>query len=608
MATELRSPAVEGPAHRTSGISRVMLRAPNPTSTLGILVVVGAVLALIAWRPDQPVRWFAELWIGVFLGPSLLAALLTGPIAAALGGRLALRRSFLLAATGTAVAAPLLLVWRLFTIVPAVAAIPVVLVLLWVQGPVLWFRHMSLYGVSNANHLRSLPASALQPVVAIAVIFLLVRPTVPIIAAAFVFLLLGFLCCALLIRTTERPIRREFGISGMSLIRPILDHINSREPAATQALEAFFARRAIPANLRVGLITFRHQGRLKATIALPTVHPGPFGALGASDLPRKLTQALGPEAGTVFVPHTPCDHDLDLPTSAEVERVASAARGLLASLGAKGSTEVSPLVSPYANSVARAQLLGDTVLVVVSQAPGPTDDIAYAVADRLVREFEAQPGPRVALVDAHNSYVEDLGDVAYGTPIADRLMNDSRAAVAEALRCRGPGPAEVGAAERTGYTTAQHGIGPQGIRALTIRAGGRTSAYVLIDGNNLLLGMRAKILARLEGVVDDAEVMTTDNHVVHEVDGGINPVGERYPVDAIAGDVRAIVSDALAALAPVDIAAGMAEIPDVPVLGPGYTARLLTSLGDTLSVFANAFLTTFLLLVASSTVVLAALR
>jgi predicted neutral ceramidase superfamily lipid hydrolase len=120
--------------------------------------------------------------------------------------------------------------------------------------------------------------------------------------------------------------------------------------------------------------------------------------------------------------------------------------------------------------------------------------------------------------------------------------------------------------------------------------------------------MRQPILDQLKGLVDAAEVMTTDNHVVHEVDGTINSLGERYPVERIAADVRAVVVSAVADLAPAEVRVGTREIPDVPVLGPAWTARLLTSLGDTVSMFANALLITFLLLVAGSLVILLAIR
>ena len=184
----------------------------------------------------------------------------------------------------------------------------------------------------------------------------------------------------------------------------------------------------------------------------------------------------------------------------------------------------------------------------MTQAPAPTDDIDYAVADRLTREISAASGLRVAVIDAHNSYIEDRGDITYGTPAAERLLADATAAVAAARAAASPGPVDAGVAVRTDYSIGEQGIGPSGIRALVIRAGGRTSAYVLIDGNNLLIGLRAKILEALHGVVDDAEVMTTDNHVVHEVDGSINAVGEKYPIERLASDVRATVMEAAARL------------------------------------------------------------
>jgi putative membrane protein len=248
------------------------------------------------------------------------------------------------------------------------------------------------------------------------------------------------------------------------------------------------------------------------------------------------------------------------------------------------------------------------VLVVVSQAPEPTDDIAYSVADRILREVALDGDPPIALIDAHNSYVEGVGDIAYGTPVAEKLVKDTRAAVRAAVAAGRDGPVEVGVAARGGYSIGEQGIGPQGIRALAIRAGGSTTGYVLIDGNNLLVGQREAILRALADLVDDAEVLTTDNHVVHEVDGGINPVGERIPLDTLIHEAREALISAKGDLAPVDVRFGTKEVPAVKILGPGLTARLLTSLGDTLSMFTNMTPATLLLLLTSSLVVAFAIR
>ncbi len=593
------------PASRERHARRFLFRAPSPPLSALFLALLVALLAALVWFPEGYPAPFLSGLLLVFGLPVLAAVFFTTPLASMLGGWFPWRRSLLLAVMGLLLSLALLLLWRIAILIPFAPPVPLAAVLLLLQGPALWFREMTLFGVSRASHARSMPGALLPPVVAVIGVFLVYPPTVPLGVAALVDLLLGFGSAALLLRAADRPLRREFAISGVSLIRPLMDHVNQRDPAATEEIETFFRRFAIPADLRVTLLSFRAGDRPVATVALPTVHPGPFAALGASDLPRKLGEALGPGAGTVLVPHSPCNHDLDLPTGAEVRRVGEVARDLLGRIP-PGPSRVSPLVGGRVGAIARAQVIGDAVLVVVTQAPAPTDDIDFSVADQLFREYRGRT--LLAIVDAHNSYVEDQGDLIYGTPTAHQMLEDARLSIAAALSQAREVPLEVGVAVADGYSTGEHGIGPHGIRALVLRAAGTTTAYVLIDGNNLLLGMRDQILASLGSLVTTAEILTTDNHVVHEVDGTVNAVGERYPVDRLAADIRAVIEQALSHLTPVEVRAGYAPVPSVPVLGPGWTARLLTSLGDTVSMFTNALVMTFLLLLAGSLIVLLAIR
>jgi putative membrane protein len=588
--------------------SRFFFRAPSVTWAATLLTVGSLFDAALAWLPGTPaVRWGLG-WVFVFLLPGLLGVLLTTPLASAFGGRFPWHRNSLLGLTTTLIPVPILLVWRGVGLALGHLPVAVPLILLFVQGPVLWFRHMTLFGVSQPQHGASLPASLCQPLLAILGIFLLYPPPLTWVLAAALFLLFGFLCAALLVRAADRPIRREFGSSGVSLIRPLIEHVGSRDTGATETLEKFFERFAVESNVRVTVIEFRTPQGPKATLALPAIHPGPFAALGASNLPQKLEEQLGPGAGLVFVPHTPCNHDLDVPTTAEVRRVGEAAISLLHDLSPPSSTLNSPLVSGGLKTWARAQRLGDVVLVAATQAPEPTDDIAFAITDRIIDENRRAGRPELALIDAHNSYKEDEGDLTYGSPRAQRFAEDVQQAVSAAVAQATPGPVKVGVALRTGFSVGREGIGPSGVRALVIEAAGRRTAYVLMDGNNLLQGLRERLLQALGSVVDDSEVMTTDNHVVHEVDGGVNPIGERISFDLLRETVVGVVRDAVTNLEPVEVRVGTRAVPEVAVLGPDWTARLLTSLGDTLSMFSNAFLMTFLLLIASSTVLLAILH
>lgn len=586
--------------------NHLFLRAPPPLVALGLIVVLSLVLSLILWAPNWST--FLLAFFLVFLVPALIAGFATPPLASALGGRFELPRSLFLVMMVLLIELPIAGVGRLGLLFLSSYAPGVFAIALFLQGPALWFRHLSLFGVSSAEHSRSIIPALLQPLLSIVGVFLLVTPTLPLVAAAFAFLVIAFLCAFLLLRAVDRPLKRGFQSSGLSMMRPLIDHVDRRDPVATEKIEAFFLKATQSTDLRVTLFGFWGKEGVRATWALPTVHPGPFGAIGASDLPRKLDEALGPGAGTVFVPHTPCDHDLDLPSEAELRKVSKACRDLLSDLARHpGSTRGSPLVSPYAGSLARAQVLGNVVLVVVSQAPEPTDDISFAVADRIVRETQTEGGPLVALVDAHNSYIEDKGDIVYGSPLAERLVRDAKDAIQAALAQTVEGGIEVGCASQLGYDIGRDGIAPEGLRALVVRAAGQTTAYLVIDGNNLVKGLRDPVVAQLLQHVDAAEVMTTDNHVVHETDGSINAVGERYAKEDLLLDADRVVRAALANLGPAEVRAGSVPVPNVLTLGPGFTQRLLTAISDTVSMLGNALLLTMLLLLASSLVVLLAL-
>jgi putative membrane protein len=580
---------------------RYFFRAPPPAVTFALILVASAALAALVLGMTS--GSFLEDWLVVFAMPALIAGALTGPLAAALGGRFEFHRSAFLALTTVLMLVPIAGIWRLALLLEPSRTPGIPFLLAFLVGPTVWFRYLTLFGVSRPSPARSLPPALLQPVLFAVVLPFFIPITLGWTVALLLCALIGFGCAVALLRASDRPLRREFRSSGVSLIRPLLDHVRDRDPGATGILEGFFRQFAQPVDLRLSLLSFFREGRAHVTIALPTIHPGPFAALGASDLPRKLAQELGPAAGTVLTPHTPCDHDLDLPSGDEIRKVGEASRTLLAALREPRPNRASPVMRPDPTSFASAQMIGDVALVVVTQAPNPTDDIAFSVADRVVREISLEGGPSVALIDGHNSYVEGQGDITYGTPAAGKLIRDCKTAVRAAVAATVPTTVEAGVGVRDGYKTGADGIGPQGIRAVVIRAAGSTAAYVLIDGNNLLLGRRDPIVRALEKLVDHAEVMTTDNHVVHEVDGGINPVGERMTTDALIRGGTEAVQAALADLGPVEVRFGSQEIPAIPTLGPGFTARLLTSLGDTLTMFQNMVVATFLLLLTGSLVV-----
>jgi putative membrane protein len=120
--------------------------------------------------------------------------------------------------------------------------------------------------------------------------------------------------------------------------------------------------------------------------------------------------------------------------------------------------------------------------------------------------------------------------------------------------------------------TPRDGIGPLGVRVAVTDVDGQTTAYVLVDGNNMVPGLRTRIVETLDDLVDASEVMTTDTHIVNTVEAD-NQVGAALDRDQFVGLVRALVDEALSDREPVS--AGMeTERAEVTIFGNDRTETL----------------------------------
>ena len=104
-----------------------------------------------------------------------------------------------------------------------------------------------------------------------------------------------------------------------------------------------------------------------------------------------------------------------------------------------------------------------------------------------------------------------------------------------------------------------------------VRVGGQKAAYVTVDGNNMVAGLREKILQSLrEAGIAEGEVLTTDSHEVAGlvVTGrGYHPVGEAIDQDALVGHIRRAAEAAEADLEPVEASSRVVTVPGVRVIG-----------------------------------------
>jgi putative membrane protein len=339
----------------------------------------------------------------------------------------------------------------------------------------------------------------------------------------------------------------------------------------------------------VTVLSFRRpDGSEKARFVLPMIHPGPMGEIGGGNFPVRVADHT---EGLVFPPHATAGHDFNLVTEREVDEILDAIDA--ASERLTYVEEATPSVRTRSGEATMlGQAFGDDALLVATYAPGYADDVEYGVGLSAAAEARTVGLDDVLLVDAHNSnnglQGEDLGHVTPGSERAFDMITAGKR-TGERLVEAPRGPIRLGVAwERTAWD-ALDGIGPLGIRVAVVAVDDQQTVYVLVDGNNMVPGLRGRVVDAVTARddVDVAEVMTTDTHIVNSVEAD-NQVGAAIDHDEFVAVIERLVAAAVDDLEPVS--AGMAtERAAVTVFGNDRTetlashANALVSMGGALA-------------------------
>jgi putative membrane protein len=620
-----------------AGLSRFIFRTPRWYVSVAFALLIAATTGVAAFDSGDVDSWRGLLFLGrdawegiFFIGvPTVVAGLGTAGVDRALGGRLTANRSSLLA-----------LVCELLTVVLVVAAGVVAAVspslgqrfvfdvLVVALASVFAFRLLVIVAVSRHRLLVAAVPAGVQTL-AFAVLLFVYSGTLrylevggPLLSAYLFpylaraeeappaltvvspdhFLLLAATCVVyaggvwVFLYVVDRPWRRSLGVSVLDFLRGFIGHVaeGSRE------LEDFFEELGQEAVVPVHVLSFRRDdGGEKARFVLPMIHPGPMGEIGGGNFPERLARR---SEGLAFPPHATAGHDFNLVTEREVDTILDAADAALDEVTYTDDATVSVRERAGDASVL-GQGFGDDALLVNTFSPGFADDVEYAVGLSAATEARTAGLDDVLLVDAHNcnNGLEgpDLGHVTPGSQRSFDMITaagDAGAALADAER----GSLSLGVAWDETPWEPRDGIGPLGVRVAVTAVAGETTAYVLVDGNNMEPGLRDHLVEALTGrdptapdegratgpdaapdpairadgsvVVDRAEVLTTDTHIVNTVEAD-NQVGAAIDDDELVSLVRDLVGEALGDREPVT-AGVAAEHAEVTVFGNDRTETL----------------------------------
>ncbi|MGD0643569.1 MAG: DUF2070 family protein [Candidatus Bathyarchaeia archaeon] len=476
------------------------------------------------------------------------------------------------------------LLWLIFVLIGVALSFPFG-ALTWVKlclvgyAAVITLRGVVFIATSSAATWRKLASVLLNPIFCIVafVIFWAGIPAVNLIQISPLLVLFPVVACAavfVFLSSLER-LGRKVSINSLPLFRAfMLNWVGGLDAP----LEDLFEKTGENVDIEVNFLKF-DASKPKAAIIVPLVHPGPFKNIGSSLLPSLLKRDFEKEFDCqACVPLGILGHELDLASQVQNQKVISQ---VIASAKFTASADLASPCVKAAEDVATAscQIFGGTAFVSFSLAPKTTEDLPQELG-RMVSEEAAKYGLRSAIVtNTHNS-ITDVVEV-------EKYVGALQTAASRCLQKAVALPTErfmVGAA--TVYPkefTIKEGMGEGGITATVVQVGKQKTAYVVIDGNNMISGLREKILAALTSAgFDESELFTTDTHAVSAISSGrsvrrgYHPIGEIMNYEVLIRYICDVAKKADSNLELSKAGAVHLVVPQVRVIGEAHLQAMST--------------------------------
>jgi len=547
---------------RTAELTKYIFKAPKWSYSLPFLLVFSIAIGIGTLKFGHGWLWGARAGLILIGAPAVISAVLTPPAALRFGGATTLNRSSLLALACTIIIGVFCSVSALFSILLDVSLTFDGYIM--ALGVIFAIRMLVLLGISNKSIWRTAPPASLQTLFGGAFLLFYTHNEI-----YYVNLVIGCviftLACYLFIRYVDAPMKKSFGVSGLDFIKSFI----AQTADGRSEMEDFFKRMGEAVDVPVTVLNFTTNGKSKATFVTTMVHPGPMGEIGGGNLPVRIANSLD---GMVLVPHSTAYHDFNLVSATEIQKIISAAQKALAKVAytEKGTR---PIRVKNGDVTILGQRFGDSVLLTATQSPLPTEDVEFAVGLAAISEARVKGAKHAALIDAHNCATGKSRIITPGSRTSYEIIR-AVSDTTERLLTMPEGDVRIGVSKRSGAYSIEEGMGALGIRVVVVEALGQRTAYVLIDGNNMVAGLREAIISALP--TDEAEVMTTDTHVVN-VASRKNYIGMKMDHDELIKMIKEMTEEAIADLEPGQVGMNTEFAEDVIVFGSHRTAQIAST-------------------------------
>ena len=386
------------------------------------------------------------------------------------------------------------------------------------------------------------------------------------------------------------PFKKNLGIGVLDLLSLFIAHMNE----GSNSLEGLFENMSEAIDTIVTFVSFKTENGIKALFISPSVHPGPLGDLGGSNMPTLLANKFD---HFTMVAHGPSTHDFNPIAVSEIDKVEDAIKNGLAKV--EYSQDASRFIR-YNSEKANigVQFFNEGMIILSTFAPEAVDDIEFGVGLTMMAQSRSKCHVKDSIiVDCHNSFTPESGEVLPGNAEVFQLINVIDKIDPDQTKHE----IKVGChANNLNDMDKQEGIGESGLKTMVIEVDNQRTAYVLFDSNNMERGFRQEIMDAVSDLeIDEIEVMTTDTHTVNTLSRGYNPVGISKREELIE-HVKISIKEAIEDLEKVEVGTGTEKIRNLNTFGPKNSTELISTISSVVAVskiIAPVLLITALLIV-----------
>jgi predicted neutral ceramidase superfamily lipid hydrolase len=335
------------------------------------------------------------------------------------------------------------------------------------------------------------------------------------------------------------------------------------------SLETMLEEMSEKNSLRFSLINLISENKPPLTVVGVAMHFGPFGTIGSSPLPSYLVKELEKNDRNIVILRFLSNHSLNLPSKNGVKKIGRAILEALNSAISIGECTASFFQKESEGYCITALRVGPYCIVFLSCPGYSSEDLPpewLLEFSKIINEHGLTP---LLISDAHNSI--DSSSWKIFEPDENRFAS----LLEEAMEYLSQAPQDflkIGFNRLRPKSLPEDEIGPGGISTLVFNISSRSHAIIVIDGNNMVKGLRDYLVNSLKSQLglSALEVVTTDTHLLtglKQARKGYFPIGFKTGRELLLETCRESLNKAVRSLSPCLAEAYVGEIKEIEVTG-----------------------------------------